>query len=362
MSQPGVQPKWKVVEYSRSQIINAGKTIRRGSSATIKELQLATEIIDNWRAAHAFPLHVIYMHLRRMRSSNNEVIVAERLKRLDSIIGKLKREQSMNLWTMQDLGGCRVIVPSIDKVYECFEKYDKSRKRHIFKKSYDYIKVPKDSGYRSLHAVYEYHSDKNETYNKNMLVEIQFRTHLQHLWATAVETMGLFTKESIKTGAGSDDVKRFFVLTSALFAKKEQQPLPPNVIDDLAEIVSEINTLNRKHNYLDFLSGISVAVDNQKSSVSKSSAAYYILILNYSTRRLQIKSFKASQFETANAIYNSIEATRAANKIDAVLVRVSSFTILEKAYPNYFSDIWEFVDLVRSYLNSSISKGSDDHV
>ena len=54
----------------------------------------------------------------------------------------------------------------------------------------------------------------------------------------------------------------------------------------------------------------------------------------------------------ANVIYNSIEATRAANKIDAVLVRVSSFKTLEKAYPNYFSDIGEFVDLVKSYLYS----------
>lgn len=351
MAQLVVQPKWKAVEFSRSQIINAGRIMRRENPSE-QEIKQATNIIDNWRAAHAFPLHVIYMHLRRMRGSDNNIIVAERLKRLDSIIGKMKREQAMNLWTMQDLGGCRVIVQHVKDVYDFFEKFDKSRKRHLLKKKYDYINNPKATGYRSLHAVYEYHSDKNETYNKNMLVEIQFRTHLQHLWATAVETMGLFTKESIKSGAGSDEVKRFFVLTSALFAKKEQQPLPPNVVDDLAEIVREIDTLNRKYNYLDFLSGIRVAVDHQQSSTSKSSAAYYILILNYSTKRLQIKAFGASKFEMANVIYNSIEATRAANKIDAVLVRVSSFKTLEKAYPNYFSDIGEFVDLVKSYLYS----------
>lgn len=361
MSQPVIQPKWRVVEYSRSQIINAGKTMRRESPSE-QEVKQATNIIDNWRAAHAFPLHVIYMHLRRMRRSNDKkIIVAERLKRLDSIIGKLKRERAMNLWTMQDLGGCRVIVPRIQDVYGFFAKYDKSRKRHVFKKQYDYIKNPKASGYRSLHAVYEYHSDKNDTYNKNMLIEIQFRTHLQHLWATAVETMGLFTKESIKSGAGSDDVKRFFVLTSALFAKSEGASLPPNVVDDFGEIVHEIEALNSRHNYLDFLSGIRVAVDNQRSRSSKSSAAYYILILNYSTRRLQIKAFGASQFEMANGIYNTIEATRAADKIDAVLVRVSSFKTLEKAYPNYFSDIGEFVALVKSYiikfsLTSSMSK------
>lgn len=350
MAEPIVQPKWKVVEYSRSQIVNAGKIIRQ-ESISDKELKNATDIIDNWRAAHAFPLQVIYMHLRRMGELDENVIVAERLKRLDSIIGKLKREKSMNLWTMQDLGGCRVIVPHVQDVYDYYEKYEKSSKRHIFKKKYDYIKTPKRTGYRSLHVVYEYHSDRKETYNNNMLIEIQFRTHLQHLWATAVETMGLFTKESIKSGFGSDDVTRFFVLVSALIAKKENQPLPPDVIDDQDEIVSEIEQLNSKHNYLDFLSGIRVAVDNQKPKDLKSSVAYYILILNYNTNRLQIKAFGASQIEEANAVYNSIESTRAETKIDAVLVRVSSFNTLRKAYPNYFSDIGEFVSLVKEYLH-----------
>lgn len=350
MNSPVKQPKWKTVEYSRSQIINAGKLIRK-TDASDEETKTAIEIIDNWRAAHAFPLHVIYMHLRRMKSSTSNTIVAERLKRLDSIINKLKREPNMNLWTMQDLGGCRVIVPTIDDVYAFAEKYESSRKRHIKKKEYDYIKQPKASGYRSLHVVYEYHSDSQETYNKNMLVEIQFRTHLQHLWATAVETMGLFTKEAIKSGQGSDDVKRFFVLVSALFAIKENQPSVPNVINDVDEIVHEIEALNAQHNFLEFLSAIRVAVDNQERLNDIKNSGYCILILNYNTRRLNMKFFKTSQFDEANNVYNSIESTRAESKIDAVLVRVSSFKELKIAYPNYFSDIQEFVDVVESYLS-----------
>jgi len=37
-------------------------------------------------------------------------------------------------------------------------------------------------------------------------------------------------------------------------------------------------------------------------------------------------------------------------KIDAVLVRVTSFKELKKAYPNYFNDIGEFVDKVKAYF------------
>ena len=167
------QPKWKTVEYSRNQIIKAGKIIKKDNILP-QEINTATDIIDNWRAAHAFPMHVIYMHLRRMATSvNKDIIVAERLKRLDSIINKLKREKTMSLWAMQDLGGCRFIVPTVDDVYYYVNKYENSRKRHELVSSYDYIKQPKASGYRSLHCVYKYHSDSVDTYNKNMLIEIQ---------------------------------------------------------------------------------------------------------------------------------------------------------------------------------------------
>ena len=83
------QQRWKTVEYSRSKIIKSGKIIKN-PTATPEQIEEATKVIDNWRAAHAFPLHVIYTHLRRMALINKRIVVAERLKRLDSIINKLK--------------------------------------------------------------------------------------------------------------------------------------------------------------------------------------------------------------------------------------------------------------------------------
>ena len=134
------------------------------------------------------------------------------------------------------------------------------------------------------------------------------------------------------------------------FCKGKAQPYlkEPYGKSQKKEIVSEIELLNSQHNYLDFLSGIRVVVDNQNAK--SSNVAYHILILNYDKKTLRIMSFGASQIEKANEIYNSIEATRAENKIDAVLVRVSSISTLKKAYPNYFSDIGEFIALVKSYL------------
>lgn len=285
-----------------------------------------------------------------MASKDNSIIVAQRLKRLDSIVGKLKREPSMSLWTIQDLGGCRFIVNDVNDVYKYVKEYKTSRIRHKYIKEYDYIDKPKSSGYRSLHVVYEYHSDTKEDYNNNILIEIQFRTHLQHLWATAVETMGLFTNQAIKAGKGSNDVKRFFVLVSSLFAIEENTPVVPNTSSDTDELIHEIESLNAKNNYLDFLTSIKVATKMEEDTKNNIQNGYCVMTLNYDTNQLIIKRFKSSEIEQANTYYTSLESTRTLEKKDTVLVRVSSFSELKSAYPNYFSDISEFVVKIKEYL------------
>ena len=254
--------RWKEVEYTKRQINDAGNTVRRDDS-TAEELDFATKVIDNWRAAHAYPLHVIYIHLRGMAAARKDILVVERLKRLDSIIGKLKREHDMELWRMQDLGGCRFIVPTVDEVFSFAKKYKLSHVRHEFKREYDYINNPKPSGYRSLHLVYKFHSDTKETYNQNMLIEIQFRTRLQHVWATALETMGLFTKQALKAGQGETYVKRFFILVSSLFALKEGYPVVPGTLSDERILISEIKKINNEHHLVEMLRAIRVALDHE---------------------------------------------------------------------------------------------------
>lgn len=341
------QQKWKVVEYSRSKIIKSGKIIK-DPNATKEQIEEATKVIDNWRAAHAFPLHVIYIHLRNM-AAGKDIIVAERLKRLDSIIKKLEREPTMSLWTMQDLGGCRFIVPSVSEVYQYAEDYDLSRKRHKFKEKYDYIKNPKPTGYRSLHMVYEYHSDKVTTYNKNMMIEIQYRTHLQHIWATAVETMGLLTKSALKAGQGEDYIKRFFVLVSSLFALRENCPVVPGTLPNEATLISEIKQIDNVHHVLETLNAFRIAVKVQEIE-KKDPKGYYLMILNYQSHTLRIRPYSPSQFEDANDVYAQYEKDRQNSAVDAVLVRAKSFKELKSAYPNYFADIGEFYKLVTEYL------------
>ncbi len=343
------QPRWKSVEYSTSQIKKVGSIIRSADDESEDWLN-AIDVTNNWRASHAYPMHIIYTHLRAMANNREDIIVAERLKRLNSIILKLSREPSMNLWTMQDLGGCRFIVPALNDVYFYSNKYENSRIRHSLKKIDDYIKEPKSSGYRSLHMIYEYHSDKYETYNKNMLVEIQFRTHSQHVWATAVETLGLFTMQQLKAGQGEDSIKRFFILVSSLFALCENAPVVPETTDNFDALILEIKSIEETHHFLDMLSAIRVAVQSEDKLAYRKNG-YYILILNYQTRLLTFRYFQPSDAAKANDVYRDIEKTRADAPIDAVLVRVSSVKTMKVAYPNYFLDIGEFISITKGFLS-----------
>ena len=349
METASIQPRWKKPEYSKREINNAGNIIRNANSS-YNEIENARTIIDNWRAAHAYPLHVFYMNLRKKAGSRPDIIVAERLKRLDSIVDKLKREPKMELYRMQDLGGCRMILPTLEEVYKYSNEFKNSKIRHEAKTPKDYIMNPKQSGYRSLHLVYRFRTDtkKKSIYNEYpMLIELQFRTHLQHLWATAVEAIGIFTNQSLKAGRGEEDLKRFFVLVSSLFAIREGTPQVPNALCDERELIAEIREIDNRHHLLEMLRAIRMAVDEGNKSEGK---GYYILQLNYDNHRLYIHQFKPSEFERASLFYDALEKSNSNKMIDTVLVRASSLSMVREAYPNYFMDIGEFVDIVSEYL------------
>lgn len=346
MSKKIPQGKWEEPKYSKKQIDLAGKTIA-SPSLNPEELHAALEVVNNWRASHAYPLQVITNNLRL---NNRNAIVVQRLKRLDSIIGKLKRYPGMNLYRMGDLGGCRVIVDSVDDVYESVSRYRNSRIRHILKRETDHIKNPKTSGYRSYHLIYQFYSDRKDTYNKNMLIEIQFRTKLQHIWATAVEIMGIYTKTSLKSSMGDEKILRFFVLVSSVFAKIENMSICPDTSDDYNELIEEIKTIDDELHIIHILCNLTVVIEQTKEiqSENRKKISYYILAQNYERRILKIYPFTSNQIELATKTYNRLESVPS---INVVLVSATSFDTLKAAYQNYFVDIGKFAEIMRRILS-----------
>src|SRR3989344_4166583 len=189
--------------YSKSKIDSAGDILIK-SEITEKEENEALEILDNWRAIHSYPMHIFKIRLKdKAKNIDKNSLTVQRLKRVTAILNKLKRGQTrtMNLSQMQDIGGCRAVLSNVTLAKKLHEDYYlKGDFKHKKVKTQDYISNPKNDGYRSIHLIYRYNTDrKGKKYYNGLLVEIQIRSRLQHLWATAVETVGFFTRQAIKS-------------------------------------------------------------------------------------------------------------------------------------------------------------------
>ena len=106
---------------------------------------------------------------------------------------------------------------------------------------YDYIKEPKDDGYRGIHIAGRYHprvADREPW--RDQRIEIQLRTHLRHAFATAVETVTTFTKQPLKFGAGPEEWRRFFSLMGSALADLEGTPYVNNTPTNHSALILEL--------------------------------------------------------------------------------------------------------------------------
>lgn len=330
---------WSAPNYSKRQIDHAGKVLA-GIVADGDRAEAFT-VMDNWRSSHAFPLNTLQMGLRqRTKAVDAGGLVAQRLKRAHSIIFKLERFPSMNLARMQDLGGARAVVGTVVQVRELLRRHDSSLMRHEMVKEHDYIATPKESGYRSIHRVYRYRtSNANQQAWDGLLIELQFRTRLQHSWATAVETMGTFLDQSLKSSHGEAEWLDFFRHVSSAFAELEDEELvlgtPQGV--ELAKYVREesirldvVRKLNQFRSALHFTSSRKV-----------SRQTLFLLVLSKDGAQLTLEPL--ADIGEATRRYGEVEKQIAGTGADAVLVRAASLEALRAAYPNYFIDTEEFI-------------------
>ena len=83
---------------------------------------------------------------------------------------------------LHDLGGIRVVCSFVEDVYELYDKLARQADLEI-KEVKDYIKYPKDNGYRSLHLLVQvpvFLTDKTEY----VVIEVQIRTIAMDFWAS----------------------------------------------------------------------------------------------------------------------------------------------------------------------------------
>lgn len=259
---------------------------------------------------------------------------------------------------MQDIGGCRTVLSNVSLVRKLGNLYiDKRKSRGLKHKKVnekDYIKNPKADGYRSLHLIYKYKSDKKSTYD-GLLVEIQIRSRIQHAWATAVETVDLFTKQAIKSNEGRPEWMEFFKLVSLAFALMEgESPVPGTPADPIElkrEIKKKVGELRVFQKMEKWTKAITIIEPKMKE------LHFFLLVLDVSEQdkeKLEIRGYLKDSERTATDQYLEAEKSqgRDPNK-DVVLVAADSINELRKAYPNYFIDTSHFLTYLKTYLVGS---------
>lgn len=341
---------WAEPLYSKTLVNEAGRLLANWRTADDDQVDAALEILSNWRSSHSFPLNTMQMGLRsRATRVESDALVAQRLKRVPSMVQKLSRYPKMQLTRMQDIGGCRAVLSSVDAVRAVSYLFHESRMKHTLVREDDYIGSPKTSGYRGVHLVYRYFSDRSHTYN-GLQIEVQVRSLLQHAWATAVETVGTFLDQALKSSEGSDQWLEFFALVGSAFALLETTPVVPGTPATSAELRSRIAGFVEALNVTSTLEAYGEALRTVEEPTSRDTR-YYLLILQPANEVLEIRGYKAVELPTATAEYLETERQlRATSGGQAVLVAAESLDALRRSYPNYFLDTQVFLHHLREFL------------
>jgi len=347
-----------VPSESKSQINRAG-TILVQDSASPQELESALDLAERWRASHAYPINTFQATLRKkLKDFLGNPIAAQRLKRMPTIIDKLRRHPTMKLTTMQDIGGLRAILGNVKDVYKLTEDYKNNRRLlHDLIDQKDYIQDPRsEDGYRGIHLIYRYKNKKVSDYN-GLRLELQIRTKLQHKWATAVESMGTFLGQALKSRQGDQEWIDFFAISASAFAHREHcKPVPRFDNLDLEQTCAMLAEHERQLGALEKMSGLSIAA--KEISTPKSKAwHYHLIVLDSLNKRVLVSSYDRESFEKAMNDYGEYEAKAVkGEKIEPVLVSAGPLKQLRQAYPNFFLDIREFAAVVRDLIRKANSQ------
>ena len=334
------------MKYTRKEIDKTGKLLL--SSKKQDEVNAAINKLNDWRSLHLIPLDILQQRIETFLSLNHvhPFLISRRLKRLTSIQYKLDMNPEMGLGGMQDIGGLRVVVNTVEELLR-LQSLLRSMPIDSFecRRRYDYVNDPKESGYRSIHFAYIYQSN-DEDYN-GLRIELQIRTRLQHLWATAVETAGLYTKTSLKSSQGESGWLDFFKIVSSLFSFKEKLPVARSLRKfEMSELMVRCYKMNKANQYSDILRALNVSVHETENTEELSNSMYYLVYINFEAKTVKVTSFSKDEESLASTKYSELEGTLQDGKNAAVLVSVNKVKELRDAYPSYFLDTKEFTNNV----------------
>lgn len=147
--------------------------------------------------------------------------ISSRIKSRESIIYKMKKKGlpmtvSALINNIHDIAGVRVVCPFIEDVYYVARMLVKQHDVEVIEVK-DYIREPKENGYRSLHVIITVDVDFAEA-SRKVPVEIQIRTIAMDFWASTEHQLR-YKKDKEFTQEVQDKLKN----CADIMAKADQQ-------------------------------------------------------------------------------------------------------------------------------------------
>lgn len=314
-------------EFTKGDIDRLGLSIRNERDVISDETLLK---LQEYRTSHKEILSLIFNFLcKNSNKIHPQTIVTYRIKRIESIIGKLYRYPDMRFSRMWDIGGCRCITRNNQDVYKIKNLIAQNPDFEIVKE-YDYIKEPQKDGYKSLHLFV-----KQNLCDK--VIEVQIRNKKDHDWATLVEITDLLYDSKLKELGDDPSNYSFKELFHFHFL------LSKDSID--LEEKRVIASIIKKYNYFEKLSEVFARnifkVRKQWLCIENKQSLKYFLIETTKDEVPKITSFDNS----SNAERQYFEVYKSNNNANIVLIHLQNpnYNQICIAYSNYILTFHSFL-------------------
>jgi hypothetical protein len=158
--------------------------------------------------------------------------------------------------------------------------------------------------------------------------------------------MGIFLNYALKSSEGPDEWLKFFSLIGSAFAHLEKRNPVPGY-EGLTSEETYLAVAQKSHELKvrEKLSGFGAAINTIHSD--KRRGYYYLLVLDPAAKTLRYQAYSKERFDIATSDYlRAEEQIITGSPQQAVLVATASVEALRRAYPNFFLDTHEFLNIL----------------
>lgn len=218
---------------TKSQVNKLGKELRQKIKAEERPSLDLLEKLQDYRTSFKHDISAVFEKISDIaKNARKDSITSFRIKRIESILSKIKRQPTMSLGNMGDIAGCRILLYSEDSLKKVINGL---KNNYIIISVNDYLLENKNDGYRGYHIYIE------SPINKDKIIEIQIRTIKSHKWASMVEIIDIVYNLKIKEGQKHPDFQKFHLLLSTNDQLTLTQQKEVIKIDDKYNVHSKLN-------------------------------------------------------------------------------------------------------------------------